>query len=740
MQQIVVFGLPEYEQNPHPPAAHGDPASPEILEIASRLQTTKPDLSDGVLCETCSNLNLTPSSFTPKDNTSRNEESMPLGLFQDVHTRPCSLCRLVSRVLDADYKLHNPDSPVDRQANANAQVSLVWTNHEDLQEVEYAFNKTDKLRVQLVSPDGVGAYNSELRIEPFCSPEGDPKVLVGRAHGDGEIDVELLKSWMKCCEDWHAGECKTSFRTKLEHPAARFVMYGIDVVEMRLKRMEEGERYCALSYVWGRKPFYRLLKGDLDSLMGVNGIKEVMHQLPGTIVGAMGLARDLGVRYLWVDSVCIPQDDDVYKAQAIGKMHLVYSKAEFTIVAASGSDSFYGLPGYGGVARDEPQLVQRVGRGGLVLGARARYQWSLATSPHGQRGWTYQEMCFSTRSIVFMNGSVYFQCRQAVWREDWALEHPGVRFFLHEMDNRLMQNTDLIGQYRHSLREFTRRKLTFQDDALNAYTGVLEAQQTLFVMPLGRACCGMHIGLIDWVILFYLGRGSKRHPSMPSWSWAGWIGEAFLPFPMFGSIQNLVLWEHEHCPAGITYFDDLSFVGMPGINNVLRITTLAAFFVVDPNTIDGPGFEHPLWRLCDRRGYPCGYVTLHDSTFWDSFSEPKPGLVVQVLVLSDMVPGQGRFPNRGSSIPYDPQADPGDEAQREKWPVKPFTNWEGKIRSEFDEKPLDKYNILVLVPYTKTVGEEKYSGLHEKIGMGVIHNQSLSWAMTEPRQQQFWVL
>jgi hypothetical protein len=69
-------------------------------------------------------------------------------------------------------------------------------------------------------------------------------------------------------------------------------------------------------------------------------------------------------------------------------MHLVYSKAAFTIVAASGPDSFYGLPGYSRNPRDVQQPVRRVGKDGLVLGVRPRYQWSLAKSPHGSRGWT----------------------------------------------------------------------------------------------------------------------------------------------------------------------------------------------------------------------------------------------------------------------------------------------------------------------------------------------------------------
>jgi hypothetical protein len=112
--------------------------------------------------------------------------------------------------------------------------------------------------------------------------------------------------------------------------------------------------------------------------MASHGIKGIMDQLPQTIIGAISLARDLGIPFLWVDSLCIPQDDETYKATAIGKIYLVYGKAELTVTAASGPDSFYGLPGYGGVPRDVPQPAQRVGVVGgdkepLVLGIRHRY-------------------------------------------------------------------------------------------------------------------------------------------------------------------------------------------------------------------------------------------------------------------------------------------------------------------------------------------------------------------------------
>lgn len=344
--------------------------------------------------------NKSDTSTQLRDNE-KEGQIIPLGRVKDVIERQnhCALCRLVIRVIDEERKLENGGVPIDRDGSDDMiEVALVWTRHEDILEVN---NKPElyRLRMQLtlLNADGKGnpgVSNTTLKIEPFSTPEQAPKIFAGRVYGEGQIDVGLLKTWVQCCDDWHIGECKTSFRARLAHPAGEFTMYAIDVRGMQLKTLSERDRYCALSYVWGRKPFYRLLAENLCNLLSAPGSinAEIIDQLPQAIVGAIKLTRDLGIPYLWVDSICIPQDDDSYKASAICRMHLVYSKAELTIVAASGPDSFYGLPGYGGVPRDVPQAVQRVKKKDgkdLVLGVRHRYQWSLAMSPHGERGWTY---------------------------------------------------------------------------------------------------------------------------------------------------------------------------------------------------------------------------------------------------------------------------------------------------------------------------------------------------------------
>jgi hypothetical protein len=128
-----------------------------------------------------------------------------------------------------------------------------------------------RLRAQLINPipDGTGNtgfIKSTLAIVPFPPPppdQAEPELLVGWVHGKGPINVELLKTWMRCYDAWHAGECKTSFRATLVHPAAEFTVYGIDVHNLQLRTLAAGDRYYALSYVWGQKPFYRLLTEDV---------------------------------------------------------------------------------------------------------------------------------------------------------------------------------------------------------------------------------------------------------------------------------------------------------------------------------------------------------------------------------------------------------------------------------------------------------------------------------------------
>lgn len=62
--------------------------------------------------------------------------------------------------------------------------------------------------------------------------------------------------------------------------------------------------YATLSHCWGKIEILRLLLSNLAALK--EGID--VHSLPKTFQDAIHVTRSLGLRYLWIDSLCIIQD------------------------------------------------------------------------------------------------------------------------------------------------------------------------------------------------------------------------------------------------------------------------------------------------------------------------------------------------------------------------------------------------------------------------------------------------
>lgn len=100
----------------------------------------------------------------------------------------------------------------------------------------------------------------------------------------------------------------------------------------------------ALSYVWGPPSASRLLtqRLNLEKLSRPGSLSGI---LPRTIGDAGKFACQLGFRYLWVDALCIVQDDDMENDRLINQMHQIYNAAVATIVAYPGHHADDPLPG-----------------------------------------------------------------------------------------------------------------------------------------------------------------------------------------------------------------------------------------------------------------------------------------------------------------------------------------------------------------------------------------------------------
>lgn len=155
-----------------------------------------------------------------------------------------------------------------------------------------------------------------------------------------EFRSHQINSWLERCDKEH-DVCRGSVnRTPL--PLAGFRL--IDVERGCIVPGSINWSYCALSYVWGSAKQYMLLKSNIAQLETERSLFTVKHLLPKTISDAMELCQKTGLRYLWVDALCIIQDDNISKLSQIERMGDVYQASSLTFVATSGDDADAGLP------------------------------------------------------------------------------------------------------------------------------------------------------------------------------------------------------------------------------------------------------------------------------------------------------------------------------------------------------------------------------------------------------------
>ncbi|RAL00736.1 HET domain-containing protein [Aspergillus ibericus CBS 121593] len=103
--------------------------------------------------------------------------------------------------------------------------------------------------------------------------------------------------------------------------------------------------YAALSYVWGATAdsYFQAKKSTIEALEAKGYLFE--NPLPATIEDAICACRDLQIRYLWVDRLCIVQDDEGLKNAQINAMGDIYRHSYVTLVDIEGLDMNHGLPG-----------------------------------------------------------------------------------------------------------------------------------------------------------------------------------------------------------------------------------------------------------------------------------------------------------------------------------------------------------------------------------------------------------
>lgn len=218
------------------------------------------------------------------------------------------------------------------------------------------------------------------------------------------IDLNIPKIWKNKCRENHGDECELPL--KLYNLPNITPTWLVDVDSLALIPGRPDICYVALSYRWGRTAGLQSRKSSVLEFQKPYALSVLMSQIPETIRNAIEVVKLLGERYLWVDTLCISQDDKETKSREIDSMAAIYANAILTIVAAEGGNSDYGLRGLKEISQqrdiDMDTLVVDFGEEYKLINVDVgdgRGKW--ASSPYFTRGWVFQEYHFSKRRLIF---------------------------------------------------------------------------------------------------------------------------------------------------------------------------------------------------------------------------------------------------------------------------------------------------------------------------------------------------
>ncbi|KAI1417467.1 HET-domain-containing protein, partial [Hypoxylon sp. FL1857] len=350
------------------------------------------------------------------------------------------------------------------------------------------------------------------------------------------FNTQQTLDWILECNNHNQTSCRP-----LRRPT--HYQYVVDCHKLSVVAAEKSYQYVALSYVWGSSSSEMAaysLHPDEDSKTLL-----LSKKLPLVVTDAIAVTKSLGFRYLWIDKFCIAQDQPEIKHRQIEEMDAVYANSELTIIAAAGQDENYGLPG---VSRRSRTTIPVAELGNLRISWLQNPQSSIRRSKWQTRGWTYQEAFMARRRLVFLDDQTYFECGSG---EKYEMMHNAENPFnpLGHTARGLWNYRTRLGTFElleDMLGDYTSRELSYDEDSLLAFAGVLNYLQA-------APSCLKHLWGVPWTIkvpndyfnisysarnVFFAGicwRHSqscwagaaipRRRLLHPSWTWAGWAGK-----------------------------------------------------------------------------------------------------------------------------------------------------------------------------------------------------------------------
>lgn len=308
-------------------------------------------------------------------------------------------------------------------------------------------------------------------------------------------------------------------------------------------------RYACLSHSWGPSQPLRTMKANLKDII----TRIFWSSLPRSFQDAVFVARELSIDYLWMDSLCIIQDDlDDWAAES-STIAGVFSNAYVTI-SANVADNCYAGFLRERISPESKKIHSRTNTGAaisvhvcpsLLHGAFSDFwydDYNVRHNPLRQRAWAFQEYILSPRLLQFSPSKILWECNTLVDYECGAYSHDRLvkLGFVKAMNGGEASSTLLHTIRSFSPYEYSHRNLTFNSDPLTALSSLARMAQSML-------WCEHYAGLwraylIEDLAWCSINPGVRPEIAAPTWSWASVQGSRLwlMPFPTSGFIQKTI--------------------------------------------------------------------------------------------------------------------------------------------------------------------------------------------------------
>lgn len=346
-----------------------------------------------------------------------------------------------------------------------------------------------------------------------------------------QVDFALAKDWIDDCERTHT----LCSRSSDAGPPSRLLHLQAfdDSPDIRLAvEVKDHVSYATLSHCWGASQPLRLTQSTNEQFKE----RITYNSLPRTFQDAVTATRSLGLRYLWIDSLCIKQDDVIDWEEQCARMGQIYKDSFVTI---AGPAAFCCDSGFLHPRRMLAMVPVKVSNGDLtddiILSHRGTMEnlYELApeeNSPLATRAWVLQERLLSRRVLYFGTRGMYLECFGNVRFEschyptNWDILTNSM--ITKSVFDQLGTWQERLFYWSHLVEDYSSLSLTKSTDRLPALSGIASEfqQATNFHYVVGLWREDIPRGLA-WFTPYYTLVEDPRHISgsdylAPSWSWA----------------------------------------------------------------------------------------------------------------------------------------------------------------------------------------------------------------------------